>query len=347
MKINIRLCLMLLAVVGMGCVAQAQHSVILDDDCSNDVDCVLTMPILFEMQHRGDVKVLAVMADSANPLTAPVFRIFAKQAGYPEMPIGANQTNEPSTALSVSNKSNESLWTKGLIARFAPSDNRTKYPDCASLYRKTLVAVKDHSVAIAATGFPTCLNQLLATKADKISALSGADLVKQKVSLLSVMGGKYPSGKEWNFTSDAPGWNALFTMWTKQHGFPPVYLNGFANGAHVIAAPTAGADPMTSPTQYALDLYHTTKRPMWDILSVMYAAWGAQHDGKMWFTVSKAGTVKVDAATGLSTWNAAANSGHFTITNAQSNDAFSALLDARTHHGLLWEAEQRALKPTP
>ena len=343
-----QICLLLaILCLSVASVSHAQQSVILDDDCSNDVDCVVTMPVLFEMQHRGDLRVLAVMADSANPLSAPVFKIFAKQAGYGETPIGANQTNEPSTALSRSNGANASVWTQGLVARFDAGDTRSKYPDCAMLYRKTLAAAKEHSVAIAVTGFPTCLNQLLTTKADGVSSLSGEEMVKQKVSLLSVMGGQYPSGKEWNFTSDAPGWNALFTMWTKQHGFPPIYLNGFSNGLHVIAGPVKDSDPKTDPTRYALDLAHTSTRPMWDMLSVQFAAWGAEHDGATWFTVSDPGTVRVDAATGLSNWESAVDSGHFTIANARSDEAFDAWLDARTHQGLLFVAERRRKSEQP
>ena len=79
--------------------ALAQQRLIYDDDCSQDVDCVATLPILHTLEDRGEVKILAMVADSADPFSAPVMRVFAKYAGHPETLIGANQTNDPATAL--------------------------------------------------------------------------------------------------------------------------------------------------------------------------------------------------------------------------------------------------------
>jgi hypothetical protein len=57
---------------------QAQQRIIYDDDCSNDVDCVATLPILYALADRGEVRILAMVADSANPLSAPVLKLFCK-----------------------------------------------------------------------------------------------------------------------------------------------------------------------------------------------------------------------------------------------------------------------------
>jgi hypothetical protein len=327
-----------------GSFTKAQQPIIYDDDCSQDVDCVSTLPILYALEDRGDIKILAMVANSANPLSAPVMKVFANYGGHPQTVISANQSDDPSTTLCSKEKCNESDWTAGLIARFDAGDSRRNYPSCVAVYRKALANQPKKSVAIVATGFATCLNQLLASGPDAISQLSGADLVKQKVKLLSVMGGKYPSGTEWNFECDAPGFHKLFALWTLQNGFPPVYLNGFANGLDVLAGPPATASPMVNPTKYGLDLAKTSQRPMWDMLSALFAARGLAYKGTTYFRLSAPGTVVVDAATGDDVWASRTNSGHYVLTNAASNETLSALFDGYTHGSGFLAHEASAIK---
>ena len=327
MRVWIVLCSFLL----LGTFAKAQQPIIYDDDCSQDVDCVNTLPILYALEDRGEIKILAMVANSANPLSAPVMKVFANYGGHPQTVIGANQSDDPATELCRKEKCNESDWTAGLVTRFDGGDTRAHYLDCVAVYRKALADQPKKSVAIVATGFATCLNQLLASGPDAVSKLSGAELVKQKVKLLSVMGGKYPSGTEWNFECDAPGFHQLFARWTGQNGFPPVYLNGFANGLYVLAGPPAAASPMVNPTKYGLDLAKTPQRPMWDMLSALFAARGLAYNGTTYFTLSKPGTVTVDAATGADVWMSGTDSGHYVMTNAASNETLSALFDGYAH----------------
>ena len=327
MRVLVVLCFLLL----FRSPASAQQRLIYDDDCSQDVDCVATLPILHALADRGEIKILAMIANSANPLSAPTLKLFADYTGHPQTPIGANQSDEPANALCKKDECNESKWTEKLIARFDPGDTRSHYPDCVAVYRHALAQQPKHSVAIVETGFATCLNQLLASPADATSPLSGAELVKQKVKLLSVMGGKYPTGTEWNFECDAPGFHKLFAQWTRQNGYPPVYLNGFANGLYILAGAPATASPMVNPTRYALQLAETDQRPTWDMLSALFAIRGLAYEGTAYFTQSVPGTLTVDATTGADTWSATTDSGHYVLTNAASNEAFSALFDGYAH----------------
>jgi hypothetical protein len=320
-------------------VCWAQHgpnqAMIYDDDCSQDVDCVATLPILYQLADRGEIQVLAMIADSANPLTAPVMSIFAKQGGHPQTPIGANQSNDPTSALCAKNNCNTSKWTADLVERFDAGDTREKYPDCVAVYRKVLSHSPERGVAIVETGFTPCLLRLLASPPDATSPLNGEALVKRSVKLLSVMGGKYPAGTEWNFASDAAGYHALFSHWTRQNGFPPIYLNGFANGQHVMAGAPASASPTANPTLYAMQLTGKAQRPMWDMLSALFAARGLAYEGTTYFTVSKPGTVAVDADTGANTWSDATDSGHYVLTNVAPDETFTALFDGYAHDGFL------------
>lgn len=322
----------------------AQQWIIYDDDCSQDVDCVATLPIVHALEDRGEVRIVAMMADSANPTTAPVMRLFADYAGHNGMEIGANQTDMPDNELCRKNNCNVGVWGEKLVERFDPGDTRAKYPDCVTVYRRVLARAPKHSVAIAATGFATCLNQLLGSPADAVSRLTGAELVKRKVKLLSVMGGRYPTGSEWNFQSDAPGYHRLFAKWTRQHGYPPVYLNGFENGEHILAGAPATADPLVDPTRYGLQLAGTDQRPMWDMLSALFAARGLSFGGRDYFKTGPPGTVEVNAETGGDTWSGEVDSGHHVLTDVASDETFAALFDGFAHTSGLLAGKSGAAK---
>jgi len=306
--------------------ASAQQRLIYDDDCSQDVDCVTTLPMLYALADHHEIKILAMVADSADPYSAPTMRIFAKQGDDRHLPIGANLSSDPATPFCQKDDCNGSKWAEGLVARFDAGDSRTKYLDCVTVYRRALAHQPAHSVAIVATGFSTCLNQLLASPPDSISRLPGDDLVRQQVKLLSIMGGSYPAGSEWNFQCDSAGYHALLQQWTKENGYPPVYLNGFANGEHVLAGPPAAASPLKDPTRYGMDLAGTSQRPMWDMLSVLFAARGLAYKGTTYFTQSRAGTVTVSASDGSDSWSSATDSGHYVLTTHVPDEVLSGVL---------------------
>ncbi len=64
-------------------------------------------------------------------------------------------------------------------------------PGATSVLRKTLAAQPDHSVVIAQVGFSTNLARLLDSPPDEHSPLSGLELVRRKVKLLSLMAGAF------------------------------------------------------------------------------------------------------------------------------------------------------------
>eukprot|EP00658_Telonema_sp_P-2_P049588 TRINITY_DN3772_c0_g1_i1.p1 TRINITY_DN3772_c0_g1~~TRINITY_DN3772_c0_g1_i1.p1 ORF type:complete len:259 (-),score=29.92 TRINITY_DN3772_c0_g1_i1:289-1065(-) len=86
-----------------------------------------------------------------------------------------------------------------LVSQF-PSriQDSSQAEDAVQLYRRVLSSRPDRSVTIASIGIHTNLAALLRSPADAHSFLDGRSLVAQKVSLLAVMGGKYPSGLECN-----------------------------------------------------------------------------------------------------------------------------------------------------
>eukprot|EP00966_Prymnesium_polylepis_P143294 3307862-Prymnesium_polylepis.1 len=73
--------------------------------------------------------------------------------------------------------------------------NTSQAEDAVALYRRVLAAQPYRSVAISSIGIHTNLAALLRSPPDDVSPLNGTALVAEKVSLLAVMGGKYPASK--------------------------------------------------------------------------------------------------------------------------------------------------------
>jgi hypothetical protein len=317
---------MMLFLVLFALPAVGQVHVLYDDDCTNDNDCPVNFATLHKLADAGEITILATVADSANPLSAPAMKVFNTYYGRPGIVVGANQTAAPDNPLCVKNECNKSTWLGGVVSHFDLGDTRAKYPDCVTVYQETLAKEEDHSVVVVATGFLTCLAQLLASP-------GGTKLVKAKVSNLVVMGGAYPKGMEFNLDSDPVDSAAVFSTWTTAHGYPPVWLISFADGAKALSGPPATDDPTTHPGVYAFQLAKSTQRGSWDSMSILYAARGLAYKGTAYWTDSGDGTVAMDVVTGADTFSTGVASGHHFLINAMKDEGFSAILDGYKHKG--------------
>ncbi|CZT11067.1 uncharacterized protein RCO7_10163 [Rhynchosporium graminicola] len=144
-----------------------------------------------------------------------------------------------------------------------------------SLYRKLLASQKDNSVTIASIGFFENLSGLLNSTADEYSHLSGRDLITKKVSQLVVMGGRYPSGSEYNFFGDDPLATAhVINTWPSQ---VPIVFSGGEIGENVQSGGLLARDaPEDDPVRAAYRWYvgYNQTRSSWDPLTVLYAVQG-------------------------------------------------------------------------
>lgn len=329
--------------------AWAQTSMIYDDDGPvMDVGAVTNYGVFYKMVDHGWIKPLATIADSSNTLSAPGIYALAHYYHHTEIPIGANQQNTPDSALCAKLSCNGSTWNKAWVAKFNPKtgDTRTSYPDCGLLYRQILAGQPDRSVVIVETGFATCLMQVLKSPGDSSSPLTGEQLLKTKVKELVIMGGDYPTGAEWNFQSDAADYSALFSAWTLQNGYSPIYLVGWSIGNIACSGAPAEASIDTNPIRNAVaaatqaDAGCVTggQRPVWDQFAIMYGAWGVRHARTTYFTLSAGGTNTVNILDGTNSWSSTKNSGHYYLIAKTSPEVFAKFLDGYAHKGLLAES---------
>jgi inosine-uridine nucleoside N-ribohydrolase len=162
----------------------------------NDVDDVVASSIANALVDNGEAELLAVVLNTAPVHCAGAISVLNHFYGRDQIPIGIYNISTPGATLEMQDPLD---YVNVLVNQFdSPIKNSSQAEDSVAVYRRVLSAQPDHSVAVSSIGIHTNLAALLKSNADEHSPLRGRDLVAQKVKLLAVMGGQYPSGKECN-----------------------------------------------------------------------------------------------------------------------------------------------------
>ena len=115
-------------------------------------------------------------------------------------------------------------------------------PDVIEVYRKALAAQPDGSVVFVTVGYLTNARDLLQSKPDRHSPLSGVDLVKKKVKRWVCMAWRFPKGREWNIHRDAPAAIASVRDWPT-----PILFSGFEIGREIMTGGPASRHAAGQP----------------------------------------------------------------------------------------------------
>ncbi len=236
------------------------NPVILDTDISADVDDVGAVSLLHALADKGDIEIIGVMVSSGDPWSTSCIDALNTYLGRPDIPIGA-------------------VRDEGVVHRSAYTQKiADEYPhdigissaaeDAVVLYRKLLATGSDRSIVIVSVGFLTNLKNLILSPADDISPMDGMALVQTKVKRLVCMGGKYPSGREWNFYQDASSARHVVNHWPT-----PIIFVGFETGVDVLTGSALKQTHPRNPVRRSYLLHNNLSgRPSWDQLAVLYAA---------------------------------------------------------------------------
>ena len=252
-------------------------AVFFDTDIGPDVDDAGATAVLNALADRGEAKILGMAVCTSNPWGAPCLDAINTYYGRPDIPIGTFK----GTGFLVDSK-----YARGVAEGF-PNDlkNGANAPDATDLYRRILSRQKDDSVVICAVGPLNNVGRLLDSGPDRHSKLSGRDLIAKKVKQLVVMGGRYPSGKEWNFEQDPKAAAAVAERWPT-----PVLASGFEIGAEIkTGARLQTETPADNPVRKAYELYIGAgkDRESWDQTGVLAAVrgpdplWASSHTTRL------------------------------------------------------------------
>jgi inosine-uridine nucleoside N-ribohydrolase len=257
MKIFITLFLCFLQIAGF-----TQVRIILDTDIDSDVDDVEAVAMVHALADQKKVNLLGVIVTSDDPYAPLCVSAINKYFGRPKVPIGFLKNQREII------HRERYKYTKQISEEFPHRlKSHEKAEDAVLLYRKLLSKSPDSSVVIVTIGHLSSLQNLLKSGADKISSLSGKELVEKKVAKWLCMGGLFPAGKEANFFNPDP----LSTVYCLQHWNKPVTFAGWEIGKNVITGGQYLKDkiPVKSPVYRAYQLYNNFDgRSSWDQIAL-------------------------------------------------------------------------------
>ncbi len=259
-----------------------------------DYDDVGAIAMLHAFADDGKANILATIASTKYDNVAAVFSVFNTYFNRPNIPVGVPKGE----ALELRDWQ---FWSDSVVKNYPHAINSNKdVPDAVALYRRILAIQPDNSVTVVTVGFLTNLRNLLQSKADMFSPLTGEQLVKQKVKQLVSMAGKFPSGKEFNVDRDFPSSKYVFENWPT-----PVLLSGFEIGEKIkCGLPLIHNDTITnSPVKDVFRISipmaeeDSAGRKSWDETAVLVGVEGYEQ----WYTV-KQGKIIVSDKDGSNTW---------------------------------------------
>jgi len=269
-------------------------SVIFDSDMGPDYDDVGAITLLHAFADEGKVNILATVASTKYENVAAVFNVFNTYFNRPNIPVAVPKGE----ALDMRDGQH---WTDSIVKNYSHAINSNKdVPDAVALYRRILSIQPDKSVTIITVGFLTNLKNLLQSKADMFSPLTGEQLVKQKVKQLVSMAGKFPSGSEFNVNQDFVASRYVYENWPT-----PVLFSGFEIGAKIkVGLPLIHNDAITnSPVKdvfrisIPMSQEDSAGRMSWDETAVLVGVLGYDE----WYTV-KHGKIVISDKDGGNTW---------------------------------------------
>jgi len=248
--------------------------ILLDTDMLTDCDDAGALAMLHALTDRGEAKILGVAVNGVDThgLHSAVVNAINHYFGRPDIPIGMS----PRTADQTPAK--PSTYAPAIFKAY-PHDglHDAERPDAIGLYRRLLAEAEDGSVTIVSIGF-------LSNLADLLSETSGRDLVARKVRGITIMGGAYPAGGEYNFQfgGTGPTTKAALAAWPEK---VPMTFVGYELGEPVVTG-KGYADTPDSPMRCAYQLAYDSirqGRPSWDQVAVFHAVRELHHDGHTWF----------------------------------------------------------------
>lgn len=127
-------------------------------------------------------------------------------------------------------------WDSLIVTNY-PHDIKTndEAEDALKLYRKILSKQPDKSVTIVTLGFLTNIANLVQSKPDEFSPLSGRALVTKKVKNLVCMAARFDGEmgtlQEFNVVKDSAASKVAFDNWPT-----PILFSGFEIGEKILPA---------------------------------------------------------------------------------------------------------------
>ncbi len=300
--------------------AAQRNNIIFDTDMGNDVDDVMALDLLLKYHEAGKINLLAIMGNRQAESCCAFIDMYDTWFGYPNIPIGQviNGSNPTPEEKSYAQKTLSMQVDGKPMFKTTNSDQRA-YPNAVDLYRKILAKAANKSIVIVSVGFSSNLSRLMETQGDQYSPLNGMELLKRKVSYISVMAANFlPGAKpEYNVWNDVPAARKLFTQ-----SPVPLVFGTFDLGKKILYPATSIQNDFKWTTNHPfVKAYESYKqmpydRPTWDPISALYAL----EPNNGFFSLSEKGTISVDDKGGTTFSPNPAGNCRYIVTTSEQNE---------------------------
>ena len=257
---------------------------ILGTDWWTDCDDAVALRVITRYIRAGKAKLLGVGINACMEYSVASLNGFLLADGITGIPIGID--------LDATDYKGEPPYQKRLAEKFDPKGSNDDAEDAVRLYRRLLADSKE-PVELIEIGFLQVITAVLKSGADDISEKSGLELVREKVTRLWVMAGKWDADgeKEHNFAKTQRA-RVAAKAFCELCPIPVTFL-GWEVGVGVI---TGNAVSQDDPLHHVLvDFGSENGRDSWDPMLVMLAMIG-DTDTAGYTTVK--GRASVEADTG-------------------------------------------------
>lgn len=243
---------------------------VIETDIFEDVDDVGALAVAHALADEGAVEIAAVCVNTPSRWGALAVAAINRAFGRPGIPVGALDGLDDRVA--------RNDFARGLVQAHGQEEDVHAIAPARVVWERILDSASDDSLTLASLGFYGTLVDVLDATPEKVA---------RKVARAAVMGGRFPSGTEYNFASAPASTREFLTRWPT-----PIDLLGWEAGAQIETGrgltSSDRADPVSSA--YRAFCGRDAGRPSWDPLTVLLAA-----DPERWgFELSPPGTVRVE-----------------------------------------------------
>ena len=287
---------------------------ILGTDWWTDCDDAVALRLLTRAHLAGDVRLLGIGMSGCMPYSVASLRGFLLADGVTDMPVGID--------LAGDDFGGNPPYQKRLAEDFASSVTNVDAVDAVRLYRR-LLAESEGGVELVEIGYMQVLANLLRSEGDDLSPLDGTALVREKVSRIWMMAGKWDKDgeRENNFCRNPRTREA--SAYLCENCPVPITFLGWEVGVGVI---TGGkVDHGDHLYRVLVDHGSAEGRHSWDPMLVHLALVGDERAAG-YDTVT--GYASVDADTGANRFGEDANGKHAYVVKAKPDSFYVDAIDA-------------------
>ena len=253
----------------------------MDTDC----DDVGALAIIYEYVKSGKAELLGIICDAVCGFSAPFSEAMGKLYGI-ERPIGAYKGEDERLTKYRLHSQKYSKYNKALSSDL----NKTNidYEDAVKTYRKLLSVAPDNSVTVLCVGLMTAVAEVILSKPDEISPLSGKELFSKKVKKVITMSEISKVANNFNWDMD-PESTEIFLKEC------PVSIYVSEMGGDILTGKILKNYPDGHLAKEAYRLFGVldSGRQSWDLIATLYAING---DNEVFYKVPR-GTCFYDGKT--------------------------------------------------